>query len=273
MRWKPHTAISSPSSWEEPLLERITPVILTFDEAANIARVLDNLSWATDIVIVDSGSQDATREIVARYSNVRVFEHEFENHASQWNYAIDKTDIQTEWVLALDADHVMTEELVHEISTLSPGEDVSGFRVSFTYCVLGRPLRASLYPPLISIYRRKRAHYVQQGHTQRVIVEGSVAPLECHLLHDDRKPFGRWIKSQNQYMQLEATLIRQSPWRKLSWANRVRMFVLPGPIVALIWCLFVKRTVLDGIPGMYYGFQRMIAEFILSCHLLAQLRR
>ena len=57
----------------EPMLSRITPVILTLNESANISRVLDGLTWAKDIVIVDSGSQDGTREIAARYPNTRVF--------------------------------------------------------------------------------------------------------------------------------------------------------------------------------------------------------
>lgn len=248
-------------------------MILTLDEGVNISRVLDRLSWANDVVIVDSGSHDGTREIVARYPNTRVFERAFDSHAKQWNFAIEKTDIRTEWVLALDADHVMTEELLREISTLEPGKDVSGLRIPFIYCVRGRPLRASLYPPLVSIYRRERAHYIQQGHTQRLVVDGKIVPLHSHLMHDDRKSFRRWIKAQNRYMQLEAALIRESPWSELSWANRVRMLVLPGPLVAFLWCLLVKRTILDGIPGLYYSMQRMLAEFILSFHLVAQRRR
>lgn len=255
------------------LLSCITPVILTFNEAANISRVLDRLSWAKDIVIVDSGSQDGTQNIISRYPNTRIFERMFDNHANQWNFGLKETGIQSEWILALDADHVMTEQLIHEISSLTPTEEESGFQIAFTYCVLGRPLRASLYPPLISIYRRECAHYVQQGHTQRVVIEGAVRSLRSHMLHDDRKSFGRWIRSQNRYMRLEAALIRDSTWDQLSWSNRLRKFILPAPFVAFLWCLFVKRTILDGIPGMYYSAQRMMTECILSLHLVAQLRR
>jgi hypothetical protein len=255
------------------MLSEITPIILTSNEAVNIARVLDRLFWAKDIVVVDSGSRDATRDIIASYPNARVFERTFDSHADQWNFALEQTEIRSEWVLALDADHVMTEDLMAEISSLSPGADISGFRVAFTYCVLGRPLRASLYPPLVSIFRRESAYYVQQGHTQRLVVEGAVVALEAHMLHDDRKPFGRWLRSQERYMRLEADLIKDSSWSELSWPNRLRMFILPGPPLALLWCLFVKRTILDGIPGIYYGVQRMVAESILSFHLIARLPR
>lgn len=266
-------AKSSRDSGVEYLLSSITPVILTFNEAANISRVMDCLAWAKDVVVVDSGSHDGTQDIISRYPNARIFERVFDSHANQWNFAIRETSIQTDWILALDADHVMTDELAREISALTPGEDVSGFEIAFTYYTLGRPLRASLYPPKVAIYRHERAHYVQQGHTQRLVIEGEVIPLQSHLLHDDRKSFGRWIRSQNRYMRLEAALIRESSWSQLSWANRVRMFVLPGPLVAFLWCLFVKRTILDGVPGMYYSMQRMVAEFILSFHLALPLRR
>ena len=255
------------------MLDDTTPVILTFDEAANISRVLDSLSWAKDIVVVDSGSRDGTPEIVSRYPNVRMYTRAFHEHADQWNFALKETGIQSEWVLALDADHVMTEELIQELSAMVPTAEFCGYRIAFKYCVLGRQLKGSLYPPLISIYRRTRAHYIQQGHTQRVVVQGRIGSLSSCLLHDDRKSLGRWLKSQNRYMRLEAALIRQSSWQQLSWPNRVRMFIIPAPVVTLLWCLLVKRTILDGIPGIYYSVQRMVAEFILSFHLIVRLCR
>lgn len=255
------------------MLDAITPVILTFDESANISRVLDGLSWAKDIVIVDSGSSDGTRDIALGYPNTRCVERAFDVHANQWNYAITQTNVQTEWVLALDADHVVTEEFIQELSRLAPEIDVSGYRVGFKYCILGRQLRASLYPPLTSVYRRERAHYVQQGHTQRVVVDGIVASLESCLLHDDRKPFARWVKSQNRYMRLEAGLISRTSWKQLSWPNRLRMFILPAPLVTFVWCLLVKRTIFDGMPGVYYSVQRLLAELILSFHLTVRLFR
>ena len=261
------------STRDDKLLDLTTPVILTLDEAANIGRTLQPLSWARDIVVVDSGSQDGTLDIISQFPNVRVIQRIFTSHADQWNFAINDTAIQSEWVLALDADHIVTEDFMRELATLTPTETVNGYRISFKYCVLGCPLRGSLYPPLISLYRRKRAHYIQQGHTQRLTVDGEVLPFRSSLLHDDRKSFTRWLASQNRYMRLEADLIRHSPWCRLSRPNRLRMFIVPAPFLVLLWCLFIKKTLLDGVPGFYYGIQRMIAEFILSFHLISRFLR
>lgn len=255
------------------MLERITPVVLTLDEAANIRRVLGRLSWADDVVVVDSGSHDETLAIVSEHPNARIFTRAFDTHANQWSFALRETGIRTEWVLALDADHVLTHGLIEEISALDPPQSVSGYRIAFTYCIFGHPLRASLYPPLTSLYRRSRADYVQHGHTQRVVIDGAVHALRSHILHDDRKSFARWLRSQNRYMQLEASLISSSSWTELSWSNRIRKFIVPAPFAAFLWCLLGKRTLLDGIPGLCYSAQRMVAEFILSLHLIGRLRR
>ena len=103
---------------------KITPLILTFNEAPNIERTLAKLAWADDVVVVDSGSTDGTREILARHPNVRVFVRTFTTHAEQWNFGLVQTGIQTDWVLALDADYVLSAALVE---TCQVASHVAGF--------------------------------------------------------------------------------------------------------------------------------------------------
>ena len=86
------------------MLNTVTPLILTFNEEANIRRTLDALSWASQVVVVDSFSTDATRAICAEYSKVRFLHREFDQHAAQWNYGLSQLD-EHGWALALDADH------------------------------------------------------------------------------------------------------------------------------------------------------------------------
>src|SRR5215475_5453179 len=100
------------------MLNEITPVLLTFNEAANIGRTLSCLEWAKDIVIVDTGSTDETTSIVARFPQVRLFHREFDTHGNQWRYAIEETGINTNWILRLDADYLVTETLITELSHL-----------------------------------------------------------------------------------------------------------------------------------------------------------
>lgn len=250
------------------MLDRITPVILTYNEEVNIARVLERLEWASDVVVVDSFSNDNTIEIVEQFGNVRLFKREFDSHANQWNYAIHETQIRTEWVLALDADYVVTDEFVRELELLSPENGVAGFSASFVYCVYGRPLRGTLYPPVTVLFKKERAVYEQDGHTQRVRVPGRVVPLTAKIKHDDRKSLGHWLRAQDRYMDLEADVITRSTFRDLGMNDRVRKVIVFAPFLALVYCLIIKKGVLDGWEGVYYAFQRSLAETVLSLKLI-----
>ena len=250
------------------MIDQITPLILTFNEAPNIARALAPLSWARDVVVVDSGSTDATRELLAQYTNVRVFERAFTTHAEQWNFGLEHTGIRTDWVLALDADFVLSGELVRELATLRPEPGMGGYRASFTYCIDGKRLRGAAYPPVVVLFRRSGARYGQDGHTQRIQVPGRVDPLEGGIFHDDRKPLAHWLAAQARYMRLEARKLAGTPAGQLGRADRLRKLIVLAPPAMFLFCLVVRGGILDGRAGLFYALQRTVAEAILSLYLL-----
>ncbi|MDH5693775.1 MAG: glycosyltransferase family 2 protein [Gammaproteobacteria bacterium] len=249
-------------------MENITPVILTFNEEKNITRTLKALSWAKDIVVVDSFSSDDTMRLLKEFKQVRVFQRSFDKHAIQWNFALTETAINTDWVLALDADYILQENISSEIEKLQPSKDIQGYEASFLYCIEGHPLRGSLYPPVTVLFRREKARYIQDGHTQRIKLEGKTKKLEHKIYHDDRKPLSHWLQAQDKYMRLEADIIRQSAWTQLSWPDKIRKLRFISPFMVFIYCLFIKRTVFDGLYGWQYAYQRCVAEMILMIHLL-----
>jgi glycosyltransferase involved in cell wall biosynthesis len=250
------------------MLNDITPLILTYNESPNIGRTLAALAWARDIVIVDSQSSDDTRAIAARHPSVRIFERAFTTHEEQWNFGLEQTGITTPWVLALDADFLLTDDVVGEISRLAPAPDVTGYRASFTYCIDGQPLRSAVYPPVTVLYRRGAARYRQDGHTQRVHVTGTVLPLTSPIRHDDRKGLSHWIASQVRYMRLEADKLTAASSHSLGLADRVRKLIVVAPPAVFLYCLFGRGGVLDGWRGLFYALQRATAELILSLSLV-----
>lgn len=250
------------------MLDRIAPLILTWNEEANIGRVLDKLRWASEVVVVDSGSTDQTRAICDEFPNVRFVARPFDNHAMQWNYGLKEAGIASEWVLALDADYVLSDDFVAELQTLAPAPAVAGYRMQFRYCINGRPLSGTLYPPVIGLYRRESAHYLQDGHTQRVVVDGAVGELRSVVFHDDRKPLGRWLAAQDRYAQLECDLLAGRKWGELRWQDRLRKLMFVTPWLVPIYCLTVGKGLKDGWPGLYYAVQRGVAEAVLSLKLM-----
>jgi glycosyltransferase involved in cell wall biosynthesis len=250
------------------VLADITPVILTFNEAANIGRSLERLTWARTIVIVDSGSTDETLAIAGRFPNVRSVHRPFDTHAQQWRFATGETGITSEWILRLDADYMLEPDLLREIAALTPAAETSAYRISFTYCMDGRPLRASLYPALPVLFRRGRGSFVQDGHTEKLRIDGPVVPLGGRLLHDDRKSTERWLMNQARYQASEAEKLASRPWSELSWPDRLRCTRVLGPVAVAVHCLIVKGLIFDGTAGLLYTAQRMVADMILSLHLL-----
>ncbi|MCK6685921.1 MAG: glycosyltransferase, partial [Thermoanaerobaculia bacterium] len=118
-----------------------TPVILTLNEEANLGRALESVSWATDVVVLDSGSKDRTRSIAREYSNVRWFERAFDDFGSQWSFAVTETGIKSTYVLALDADMAVTPDLARELSEVASRRHVSGAVIPFDYRIDGVSLR------------------------------------------------------------------------------------------------------------------------------------
>ncbi|MEO0454823.1 MAG: glycosyltransferase family 2 protein [Verrucomicrobiota bacterium] len=248
------------------ILSEITPLILTKNEIANIERTLAGLKWANRIVVIDSESTDGTYELLQSYSHVDVYRRRFDSHSEQWNYGLEK--VETEWVLTLDADYGVPPELAQEIEDLPVCPDQNGFRIPFRYCLDGHPLRSSILPPRIALFRCSKGNYIQDGHTQDLLLGGECGTLSSPLLHDDRKPFSRWWASQQRYASLEVDKLRKSNWRDLAPQDRLRRMIIPAPFVVLIYALCFKGLILEGIPGWKYSLQRFLAEVVLSCHLV-----
>ena len=89
------------------MLSDVTPLILTFNEAPNLWRTLEKLAWARQALIVDSFSTDETLDIARKFPQVRIVQREFDTFAGQCNFGLQKID--TEWVLSLDADYVLSD--------------------------------------------------------------------------------------------------------------------------------------------------------------------
>lgn len=248
------------------LLDRITPLILTYNEAPNIRRTLDKLLWAQRIVVIDSGSTDETLTILRSYPQVEAFHHPFSDFATQCNFGL--TRVKTSWVLSLDADYELSDAFVNEIAALAAPDEIAGYRAHFVYRMHGRPLRGTLYPPRVVLYRNGMARYRNEGHGHRVAVDGAINDLAGVIYHDDRKPLARWFASQQHYAVAEADYLAETPIDRLTRGDRIRRMGWPAPLGVLFYTLFVKGCILDGRPGWSYALQRLLAETMIALALV-----
>ena len=250
-------------------LSQITPLILTFNEKENIVRSVAPVSWAKEVLIVDSGSTDGTLEIArAAHPKVKIVTRDFDSFAGQCNFGL--AQIETEWVLSMDADYVLAPEFIREIEGLQESKDIAGYSAEFRYCIFGHALRSTIYPARTVLYRRRLAQYRDDGHGHRVTVTGDVKKLSSKIDHDDRKPFTRWLREQDRYATLEARHLLAQRITKLNFQDRLRRKIFVSPVVMFIYLLFIRGLILDGWPGWFYVFQRTLAELLLSLRLTEQ---
>lgn len=252
-------------------LAEITPVILTHNEAPNIGRALEALSWARRVVVLDSDSRDATEAIARGHANVDFREHPYVSHADKCNHALDHLVDGAPWVLFLDADYILTAELREEIAALEPGDDTSGYWVPFRYCIDGVALRGTLYPPRICLFRPGRGRFRQHGHTQLLHLDGGIGHLRQPMLHDDRKPAGNFAARQRRYAELEADYLLGLPWSQTGWRKRLRRMLVIAPWAAPLYVLLAQGVILDGRRGLRYAWERAQAEWLIAVALARRL--
>jgi glycosyltransferase involved in cell wall biosynthesis len=249
------------------MLDHITPVLLTYNEEQNITRTLSRLAWARDIVVVDSGSTDGTLAALSHFPNVRVFKRRFDTHGKQWRYAIQETNIVTDWLLRLDADYQMSDALIAELARLDPNAAVSAYRVRFDYAVFSRKLFSSLYPPKTVLLRKGCFSVWDKGHSDAWDVSGPVVTLNATIIHDDWKPVSQCLIGEARGLQ------RELDWTHVRKAGLVRWLrVRPPlmPIAVFLYCLFGKGLFINGRAGIFYALQRMVAEAVLSLMVLEE---
>lgn len=247
-------------------MQNLTALVLTYNEKPNIGRTLSNLSSLPQVIVVDSFSADSTVHIAQTFPNVIVFERAFDEHTAQWEFARNK--VNTEWTLALDADYQFSKAGIDEILSLvesNPKEN--GFFAQFFYAIEGNVIKSGIYPPVCVLYRTKNAHYVKDGHTQRIEVQGNTGFLKEKIIHDDRKDFAHWLQAQVNYAKLEAQKLCSESETK-SKNDKIRLKTKFTPILVFFYCIFVNRGYKDGSSGWKYAFQRMMAELILQYFLL-----
>lgn len=250
----------------------LTVITLAYNEEVNLADCLTSVKdIAKRIVVCDSFSTDKTVDIAKEF-NADILTHEFYNYASQYIYAEENANIDTKWVLRLDADERLTKEAREEIVKIineNEDTDVSAVDVYYKVSFLGRELKHYPFHKVI-LYKYGKAHLENRNMDEHITVsEGRCIVLKNKLIHNDYKGLSAWIDKHNKYSSREVLdLLGENEedvdLSSLSFATRVKRFVkfkiyykLPTGIRSYFYYLFrlfIKGGILDGKEGRIFAF-------------------
>ena len=276
------TRLSRPLAAAETRLT-LTAIILTYDEADNIAACLAALDDIEDVIVLDSGSTDDTVALArAARRDVRVFTRPFTDFGDQRNWAIDNCAPRHDWILFVDADEFCTPALIGEIADFisNPGPHVGAF-IAGRNMFLGRWLKHStMYPSYqLRLFRRGEVRFRKEGHGQREVTEGQLAYLRSWWRHEAfSKGVHQWIARHNAYSTNEVELILRLRRERMILADCVS----PDPIIrrralkrlgaraplrpwARFFYIYVLRGgFLDGRAGLNYCLLRLAHDLHIS---------
>ena len=227
----------------------LSVVLITLDEAANLPRTLKSVGWAQEIVVVDSGSADATLEI-ARKAGARVFEEPWKGFAAQKNSAI--AHATGDWVLSLDADEEVSLALAQEIQALLGSEPAfSAYRIPRLNHFLGKPLRHGGYwpDPKLRLFRRGAARFAERPVHETMEASGPVGTLKSPLLHHCYPTLEDYIEHMNRYSSAGARMLADSGRAPRTWAALVWNALL-NPAATFLYNYVFRAGFLDGREGL-----------------------
>mgnify|MGYP002737529775 CR=1 FL=1 len=262
----------------------ISILILTLNEEANIKACIESVSWSDDIMVLDSGSTDATAEI-ARRAGACVVTRPFDNWASHQNWAVSNISFRHKWVFYLDADERMTPELAQEIQNIAenPREHRRGFYCGRINYFMGRPI-TRCYPPVPILRFFQPAHVRYERLVNPVaFVDGETGSLAGRFLHYNfSKGLTEWFDKHNRYSLSEAIeAVRALETRDrstsiLSTDKALRRVAIKNaslklplrPAIKFLYLYVLRLGLLDGRPGFKYCILQSIYEYLIDLKIL-----
>lgn len=234
-------------------MKDISVAITTYNEEENISICLASVfDWVKEIVLVDGSSTDKTVEIAKKYKANIIIVKNLPNFHFNKQKAID--NCKHKWILQLDADEVVSEELRQEIININEEEGINGYWMPRKNYFLGRFLnKGGQYPDYtLRLYKRGKGYLPCKSVHEQANVEGKTAYLKNPLLHYVYPDFNHYLKHFRLYTDFFASELRQEKM-KINLFSLLD-YMLMKPLWWFMMTFFRHKGFMDGIPGFVFSF-------------------
>jgi len=223
--------------------QKITAIIPTLNEEDFIEDAIGSVSFADEIIVVDSFSTDKTVEIAER-NKVRVIQRKFDNFSNQKNYAISKA--KNDWIYILDADERIPVELRQEIlNAMENPNDIVGFNIyrKFYFLKIKISYGGWQADKVIRLFRRDRCEYNGNLVHETINFNGAIATFKSKIDHYSYRGYDHYVNKLNLYASFQAQELYENK-------KRVNVFLITlKPPFRFFVHYVIRRGFLDGYPG------------------------
>jgi glycosyltransferase involved in cell wall biosynthesis len=262
------------------MIPNLSIIVLTFNEAIHLERLLDNLMLLTDkIYVVDSYSTDETTAILEA-KHIIYKQHAFVNHSKQINFAIDSNPFETTWTMRMDADELISEalknELVYKLGLLDKSE-INGFYLKRKVKFFGKELNYGNLNPmwLLRIWRNGEGVCNEKWMDEKIVLKNPKTLKLDHVFYDHNlNDLTWWTQKHNHYASREAIEILKERYLRStnstkkasnrdlvlfalkSFYNKVPIFL--RPILLFLYSYFMRLGFLDGKQGLVWNILQVL---------------
>lgn len=233
----------------------ITAVILTKNEEKNLPSCLKSIAWVEEIILVDDNSTDKTVEI-AKEAGAKIFKRKLDDFSAQRNFALGK--VETPWVLFIDPDEEVTQELAEEIKKAVREGKFDGFRIPRKNVIFGKWIKHSGWYPdwQLHLFEKNKGRYIRRVHEQ-VEVQGKVGELKNFLLHKNYESISQYLEKLSHFTTLEAENQIESGY-KFAWQDLIKK-----PLGEFLRRFFAEEGYKDGVHGLVLSLLQAFSELVV----------
>lgn len=241
-----------------PLNHKITALLITYNEYKNLEKLLPKLSFADEVIIVDSFSEDDSEKLITKFPKIQFIQRKFDDFSSQRNYALNLA--KNEWVLFLDADEGLPEKLITEIKTITSSKEnevADAYYVYRKYHFMNKHLRYSGWQSdkVIRLFKKSKCQYKGYVHEQ-LEVNGTIDSLNTRIEHYTYKNFDHYVYKLHQYADLKA----QELYSQNIKATTFHYFFKPA--YRFLNSYFIRFGFLDGYEGLINCITQSYGVFV-----------
>lgn len=233
----------------------ISAILITKNEEQRIQSCLASLEWADEIIVVDSGSTDRTREFCERNSKVKFYELPWEGFGIQKNRALERAS--GEWVFSIDADEIVTAELANEIRSIIQNSHYDGYLLKRKNFYRGQWIRHSGWWPdtILRLFRRGKGLFNNRLVHESIEVQGELGELENPVEHHSFRTVSDFIRKADGYSSLGARQMRANNRTATALSACTHTFATFFKVYIL------KKGILDGQAGLLIAVSNAMGVF------------